>query len=217
MSTAGHQLLFELVLNLLGVPAEHHQEAVRGFLGFIGIFVTGVFAVLAWVARWLFERREKRRDAMQALRAEIRAVWMHLRQTEGNSAVDFERKKIIAELENAAANSNYTPAIVHADGILVYPYMLDKISVLPENEIVYVVDFYRQMELLREFAALLSAPAFSGYSPERKLSMLRYYWAMNGGAFDKAKLALDWLEWKLDIPWSQKADQAFRRSAKTEK
>lgn len=188
--------------NWLGLSKEVHQQAaITGLFQMIGVFVTGMVALVSLIATLGASRRqaaktrkaerdrderlreielerddarrtERVRDVQLALRADIKIVASLLR------TIDFDTQRKMGAnliLKGAGDDPPYTPFVPRPSAALIWQSISKDIPILPQSVIESVVLFYDQRETLRLFVEDLRSDRFLALDAKRKAAMLGDY------------------------------------------
>jgi hypothetical protein len=193
-------------LQWIGLSDPNLQErAITGIFSFVGVLITGLIAIGTWLGNQVVTRRasrrlreERRRDVQTALLAEIEAILM---QRSAIGDYDELAKTLERRFQQARESSdNYTPYVTPETGALVFEALKDDISILEEKDIRPVVRFYRQIQVIEDFAGELKTDRFYALDLDRKERMTLHYVRMLGTALAMAQEALEVLAESLGVP-----------------
>lgn len=161
--------MIEWVLNMLGVSdAALRSSVVTGMFNFLGLAVTAIFAVIAWLSSRMLARREKVRDFQVALHAEIASELLNL--------AAFDLEKHFSEIEGRyAADATYSVVVPQLANNVIFDAIVEQIYLLPARVIAPVVEYERLRESLDSFASDMRAQSFASLSQERQLEMYSGY------------------------------------------
>lgn len=157
------------VLDILGISNEElRSAAVPGVLNFLGLVITAIFAMIAWLGSRALERREKVHDFQVALHAEISSELLNLEA--------FNLDEHFAEIKRRyAADIKYSVAVPHLANNVIFDAIVGQIHVLPAKVIAPVVKYERLRESLDSFASDMRASSFGNLSQDRQLEMYEGY------------------------------------------
>lgn len=209
----------------LGLSTEPQQQAaITGLFQVVGVFITGLLAVLSLIvslgaarrreaktreaererdgrlhqtelARQDARRAERIRDVQLALRADIKIVASHLR------TVDFDAKRsagVDLILASEGESPGYTPFVPELTEPMLWKSISTDIPILPRAVIEPVVLFYDQREALRLFVGDLRSEIFKELDARRKAAMFESYVEMQRKLAFYAGSAFDALGASLD-------------------
>lgn len=144
--------------------------------------ISSLIAALGWyvtfrTARGAESRRRKERvrDVQTAILAEIRSAVHHLQQYDSAEIVEGVRRRL-AEIDS------YVPLIAREAGSPLYRAIAGEISILPNPVIDTVVLFYRQQEVIANFADDLRGDRFAAMPADQKVRMIEDYLALRAHA-----------------------------------
>ncbi|MCQ8780966.1 hypothetical protein [Mangrovibrevibacter kandeliae] len=156
--------------------------------------ISSLIAAIGWYVSWRTanglerrRRRERVRDVQTALLAEIRSMVFHLGQYDPAQVMVGARSQL-------SADPAHTPFVPREPGAPLYEAVVKEISILPNAVIDPVVLFYRQQNVIAQFAEDLRSERFQQLKAEQKLAMIEDYLALRGYAAAlgrDAMLALD--------------------------
>jgi len=191
------------LLSFLGIADDKFiPNAITGLFGFAGVLFTGVAAILAWGARQLLSKWEKRRDLRHALFAEIEVQWRMLYFVPRSEDLLNEIEKRM----RAPRGARYAPFFTRYLEPQIFAGIKGEIAALGHEEIPHVVRFYHHMAVLDNFVTELRADSFRRFSPDRKLQMIRHLFQMVDRGTEFAEQALTVLERQLRLPHTKRVE-----------
>jgi type II secretory pathway pseudopilin PulG len=157
--------------------------AIQGLFAVVGVVLTGLVATFAYSFNKNVDRRvqaalraEKTRDLQGAVRAEARAHWYEL-----DSFGSFEAltTQMVEKIEaNRWTKPAFTPFIIRQAESVVFEAIERDIAILDHEVIQAVINYYRQLGLAAQFAEDLRSDRFQDLPADRKIEMVRSYFAM---------------------------------------
>ncbi|MEF2071787.1 hypothetical protein [Consotaella aegiceratis] len=161
--------------------------------------ISSLIAALGWYVSWRTargldrQRRQERIDDIQtALLAEVRSIVHHLDQ--------YDAADLIGEVESRMqANNGYSPFIPREPHPSLFEAISAEISVLPRRVIDPVVLFYRQQEVIANFAEDLRGGDFRSMRNEQKIQMIKDYLHLKEHAGRLGHEAINALKRELEI------------------
>lgn len=157
------------ILDILGIiDVAERAAAVSGVLNFLGLVLTALFAVVAWLGSRLFERWEKVHDFRVALHAEISSELLNLDAFDLNQHLEDIRGRY-------AARDDYSVSVPHLAQNVIFDAIVGQIHILPARVIRPVVEYERLRAAVDSFAIDLRDETFRRLSRDRQLEMYAGY------------------------------------------
>jgi hypothetical protein len=175
--------MVDWVLGFFGIiDAAERAAAVSGVLNFLGLILTALFAVFAWLGSRLFERWEKVHDFKVALHAEISSELLNL------DAFDLDEH--LLEIHRRYAGSDqYSVIVPHLAQNVIFEAIVGRIHILPAKVIRPVVEYERLRAAADSFTIDLRDESFRKLSQARQIEMYEGYIDMRRRLRDLANQA----------------------------
>lgn len=180
-------------------------RALPGLLSFLGVVLASALAVLAWLAKHIYVRVDKRRDLCAALYAEIKAHWLLLQVWRNEEEI---ASALITKFKKEKAS--YNPYFSELPEPPVFNAVVSEIHYLSSPEIRPVVRYFHQLAVTRTFAEDLRSEAFSNFTKERKQEMSLQMVSMLFELRAQAEVAMDVLELLARIPYTERYLELLR-------
>jgi hypothetical protein len=188
--------------------------AIQGLLALIGIVLTGIIGSFAYGRSRRADRRvqrllreEKTRDLQSAIRAEARAHWYEL---DGHGDLDQACDAIVEKIEEGRwTQPGFTPFVPKEAPSVVLEAIEADIAILDHDVISAAMYYYRLLALVAQFSDDLRSDFFRALPADRKIEMVRSYFAMLQGLKNASARLNAELEAALALP---EADPNMRAS-----
>ena len=142
-------------------------------------FVAGLVVASGWLITFLLREasvlldvRERRRDMIRAVRAEVELVQFMAEKLDCDQAIhDIEAEY--------AQDPNYKPLVAYGQQSAVLKRLVGEIEILDTgNQIRAVIDMYQLMDRMAQLETLFAEPGFAELDADRQVSAIRRYFKM---------------------------------------
>jgi len=171
-------------LAAIGITETALQAAtIQGFFALLGIILAGLLASFAYGRNRSADRRmqrdlraEKARDLQSALRAEVRGHWYELEGAGPSTATELQ---VIERIDEGRwTQPSFTPYVPKTASSIILDAIVADIALLDHDVVELTIRYYRQVALVAQMVEDLRTPFFGSLSADRKIEMVRAYFAM---------------------------------------
>jgi len=170
-------------LSAIGITETVLQAAaIQSFFGVLGIVLAGLIAAITYGANRRADRqvqkdlrRERTLDLQSAIRAEVRAHWYEL---DRSGPLEVLAESMVERIDAGRwTQPSFTPFIVREAPTILLGAIESDLALLGRLAIQPTMEYYRQLALLNQFAEDLRTSRFEALAADRKIEMVRAYFA----------------------------------------